>query len=380
MKIVVVGNGIASYTFASSILKLMDDCRIEVFSQEAFSPYYRARILSLLKEGAGVEELEIQPEITDRRYSLQAVHVDNIDPENKLVYTSDGKTHEYDVLVLANGAEANRLPLPGGRARGIFALRTYDDVYALRDWLREHRENPVVIGGGLLGLEAACEIARCINGRVTVMESYAWLLPRQLDRDSALYLQHRLEDMGVNVLCPVKTSNFLTHEGCVTAVKCDDGFTVPSDTVVESVGIRSDIFLALDAGLRCDRGVLVDEHLRTSHEDIYAIGDVAQTSSGVAGQLSAAMDMGRTLASVLSGGQTEYKAGAPSSMLKVSGLDVISLGNVFDRDAEAVVRQDETKREAWFVKDSVLTGAVFIGTRENYAKARSMLGKSFSLQ
>ena len=367
MKIVVVGNGIASYTFASSILKLMDDCRIEVFSQEAFSPYYRARILSLLKEGAGVEELEIKPEINDRRYSLQAVHVDNIDPENKLVYTSDGKTHEYDVLVLANGAEANRLPLPGGRARGIFALRTYDDVYALRDWLREHKKNPVVIGGGLLGLEAACEIARCISGRVTVMESY-------------LYLQQRLENMGVNVLCPVKTSNFLTHEGCVTAVKCDDGFTVPSDTVVESVGIRSDIFLALDAGLRCDRGVLVDEHLRTSHEDIYAIGDVAQTSSGVAGQLSAAMDMGRTLASVLSGGQTEYKAGAPSSMLKVSGLDVISLGNVFDRDAEAVVRQDETKREAWFVKDSVLTGAVFIGTRENYAKARSMLGKNFSLQ
>ena len=325
MKIVVVGNGIASYTFASSILKLMDDCRIEVFSQEAFSPYYRARILSLLKEGADVEELEIKPEINDRRYSLQAVHVDNIDPENKLVYTSDGKTHEYDVLVLANGAEANRLPLPGGRARGIFALRTCDDVYALRDWLREHKENPVVIGGGLLGLEAACEIARCISGRVTVMESYAWLLPRQLDRDSALYLQQRLENMGV-------------------------------------------------------RGVLVDEHLRTSHEDIYAIGDVAQTSSGVAGQLSAAMDMGRTLASVLSGGQTEYKAGAPSSMLKVSGLDVISLGNVFDRDAEAVVRQDETKREAWFVKDSVLTGAVFIGTRENYAKARSMLGKSFSLQ
>ncbi len=380
MKIIVVGNGIASYTFVTSILKLMEDCRIEVFSQEAFSPYYRARILSLLEDGASVEDLAIKPGINDRRYSLQAVHVDNIDPENKLVYTSDGKTHEYDVLVLANGAEANRLPLPGGRADGIFALRTYDDVYTLRAWLKNHKEKPVVIGGGLLGLEAACEIARCVNTSVTVMESFAWLLPRQLDRDSALYLQHRLENMGVNVLCPVKTSNFLTQNGCVSAVKCDDGFTVPADTVVESVGIRPDIFLALDAGLRCDRGVLVDEHLRTSHEDIYAIGDVAQSVSGIPGQLSAAMDMGRTLASVLSGGQAEYKAGTPSSMLKVSGLDVISLGNVFDRDAEAVVRQDETKREAWFVKDSVLTGAVFIGTRENYAKARSMLGKSFSLQ
>ena len=377
MKIIVIGNGIAGYTFASLMIKGLDYCRVEVFSDEELSPYYRTRILSLLDGGIQPSALEILPRIEDERYSLKNLHVDNIDCENKLVYTSDGKTHRYDVLVLANGAKANVLPLPGGRSRGIFALRTIDDVYALSSWLETHKDHVVVVGGGLLGLEAAASVASSAGCDVTVVESAGHLLPRQLDRDSAGYLQGRLAKMGVKVVCDVKTSNFLSDGDDVSGIKCDDGFLIPAHTVIESVGIRPNTFLAVDAGLEVERAVVVDDHLRTSADDVYAIGDVAQFGKVVAGQVSAAMDMARTLASILCGKDASYTPASPSSMLKIAGLDVISLGDVYGGD-ECIVNEGGTFREAYHLKAGVLVGCTLIGSREHFSSARGAIGKPFT--
>lgn len=377
MKIIVIGNGIAGYTFASLMIKGLDYCRLEVFSDESFSPYYRTRILSLLDRDVQPSTLEILPRIDDGRYSLKNLHVDTIDCENKLVYTSDGRMHQYDVLVLANGAKANMLPLPGGRSKGIFSIRTVDDVHALSSWLEGHGDHVVVLGGGLLGLEAACQVASWTRRDVTVVESAGHLLPRQLDEDSARYLQRRLSQMSVKVLCGVKTSNFLSRDEAVTGIKCDDGFLIPSDTVIESVGIRPNTFLAVDAGLKVERAVVVDDHLRTSVEDVYAIGDVAQFDGVVAGQVSAAMAMARTLASNLCGKDAAYTPAPAQSMLKVADLDVISLGDVYGGD-ECIVNEGDSFREAFHVTGGMLTGCTLIGSREHYAAVRGAIGKPFS--
>lgn len=381
MKIVIVGNGIASYNAALNILRTVDDCTIEVFSDESFSPYYRTRVLSLLSDTADEKDLAIKPEITDERYKLVRKHVNCIDPDNKLVYSDDGEAYEYDVLVLANGASALSLVLPGGKSKGIFTVRTVDDVYSLRAWLKDHCENTVVIGGGLLGIEAAYEI-HCHTGKtVTVIETFPYLLPRQLDRDSAVYLQKRLESMGLSILCGVRTSNFLyDHDECVSGVKCDDGFSIPASTIVESVGIRSNTFLAVDAGLKVSRGVVVDDYLMTSVEDIYAIGDVAETDGRVTGQVSAALDMAKVLASNIAGKKTTYRIASPSSMLKVAGLDVVSLGNVSTAGCDVIVREDDDTRCSYFIRDGLLSGAVLIGTRAQFVTVKANLNKELTAE
>lgn len=376
MKVIIVGNSIASYTLASALLKSADYIDIEVFSDEPEAPYYRTRILSLL-DGQSVAALAMKPALESPRYHLHNVHVDNIDVDTKTVYTSDGGTHDYDVLVLANGAKAFRLPLPGGHSDGIFAIRTCEDVAQLASWLDSHKGPVVVIGGGLLGLEAAAELARCTGSGVTVLESAGHLLPLQLDHDSAAFLSTRLKALGVNVMCKASTSNFLSKGDEVSAVKCDDGFTVAATTVVESVGIRPNSFLAVDAGLAVEKGVVVDDRLQTSAEDVYAIGDVAQFNGRVVGQAGAAMDMARTLAAILSGKDQKYVPSVASSMLKVAGIDVISIGEVNSPALECVSRTDGGIREAFFCRDGVLVGATLIGSRDHFAAARAALGRSF---
>ncbi len=379
MKIVIIGNGIAGYNAAAGILKAVDWCTVDVFSDESFSPYYRTRVLSLLSDDSVQEDLRIRPDIKDERYRLISKHINCIDTDSKLVYSDDGSSYEYDVLVLANGAKAVSLALPGGKAGGIFTIRTVDDVYALKSWLKDHGDDTVVIGGGLLGLEAAYEIHAHTGKRVTVIETFSYLLPRQLDRDSALYLQQRLEAMGLRILCGVRTSNFLyDSDDHVTGVKCDDGFLVNADTVVESVGIRSNTFLAVDAGLEVNRGVVVDEYLRTSLEDVYAIGDAAETEGRVTGQVSAALDMARVLAANIAGNKTPYRIASPSSMLKVAGLDVVSLGNVNAEESDVIVRENGNSRCAYFITDNRLSGAVLIGTKDQFVTLKANLNKELT--
>lgn len=379
MRIAIVGFGIAGHTFASSILKALDHVEVDAFSDEPSSPFYRTRVLSLLDGKTGIEDLEVKPRITDERFHLYNLHVDNIDSRTKTLYTSDRQMRSYDVIVLANGAKAASLPLPGSRSRGIFTIRTASDVEELSSWLDKHRQKPVaVIGGGLLGLEAASLVSSFTGEPVTVLESAQYILPRQLDRDSSLYLQKRLAENGIRVLCSASTSNFLSVQGEVSGIKCDDGFLVPASTVIESVGIRSNTFLAVDAGLETGRGVVVDEHLKTSCDDIYAIGDAAQTGGIVQGLASAAMDMARTLASILSGKDVSYRVATPSSMLKIAGLDVMTFGRLDERGCEVVTRESDAWREAFFIKDGTLAGASLIGDRKHASLLRSSIGKPWS--
>ena len=267
MKVIIVGNSIASSCLSENLLKSSDFIDIEVFSDEAECPFQRPRLLSLL-EGGDVSSLAMKGPAEGERFKVHRMHVDNIDVDTKTVYAGDGSAHDYDVLVLANGAKAARLPLPGGHSKGIFTLRTVDDVCALSSWLDSHKGPIVVVGGGLLGLEAAFALARHSGQEVTVMECADHLLPQQLDYGSAAFLAGRLAESGVKVMCSAVTSNFLSKGDEVSAIKCDDGFTVSATTVVESVGIMPNSFLAVDAGLKVERGIVVDGQLRTSAEDV----------------------------------------------------------------------------------------------------------------
>lgn len=377
MKVVIIGYGIAAHTLASALLKGDDSINISIFSAEAQAPLQRPRVLSLLG-GGDASSLRL-PSLSDTRLTIHNGTARCIDRAAKSVLCSDGSSVSYDILVLACGAKAASLALPGGKASGVFTVRSVDDVMALRHWLDgKGAAGPcAVIGGGLLGLEAAALTADYAGHPVTVVETAPWLLPRQLDEGSAGYLKQRLHGLGVNVVCGVKTSNFLSKDGDVSAIKCDDGFTIPASTIIESVGIRPDTFLAVDAGLEVKRGVVVDDRMRTSDEDIFAIGDVAEWHGQVPGTAAVAMEMARTLSRVILDGDASYKAPMPSSILKVAGLDVITTGDATARHEACHVVEGDGYREAWFTDVGILSASVLIGSRAHASLARSGLGKVF---
>ena len=377
MDVLIIGNGMAAYSATSEILK-NPDSDVTVVSEEKLSPYYRTRILELLNGGDEKSLLaDTSTFPSDRYHLLSSVSALSIDRKAKSVKLSDGSIKNYDVLVLANGSVANRLSLTGSDADNIMTLRSISDVLNLKEKLSEIKGPLAVIGGGLLGLEAAYAISKAANRAVTVLEGFPYLLPRQLDSASSVFLQKLLEEKGLVFATGVKIASFVKEKGRVKAIKCEDGSLVDASLVVESVGVTPSINLAAEAGLSTSRGVLVDEHCRTSDESIYAVGDVAEYNGKVPGLMSVALDMGRTAGSVIAGKDALYSVSAPSVMLKVAGLDVLSYGYVNGEGAEKFSRSNENSLECCFVKEGVLVGAIAIGTREHASLFRSSIGKDF---
>lgn len=376
MDILIIGAGMAAYTAASVLLKA-DDISVTIISGENYAPYYRTRILETL---AGAEASSLMADTSafpmDRYRLVAGVSALQIDRKAKSVGLSDGSSLEYDVLILAMGSHANLLSLENSDAEGIIAVRSLDDALSLKAMLSD-AAHPAVIGGGVLGLEAAYLMHKASGLPVTVLEGFSYLLPRQLDEDSSAFLKGLLEEKGLVFETGVKISGFEEDNGHVSGIRLEGGRTVNADLVAESVGVTPNISLAATAGLSVNRGILVDEYLRTNDRDIYAIGDVAEFEGKVPGLMSTALDMGRTVGAVITGKDEVYRPASPSVMLKVAGLDVFSFGYISAEGTEKFIRSDESSYECCFVKDGILTAAVSIGTREHVALFRGGIGKPF---
>lgn len=365
----------AAFTAASAALKAEDN-NVTVVSDEAFSPYYRIRILETLSsEPAVMADVSGLPE--DRYEQLDSVSAVSIDRSAHLVTLSDERVLHYDRLVIATGSSANTLRIEGSDASGILTLRTLADVEVLKSEL-DAGQGAAVIGGGLLGLEAAAVIARYTGHTVSVIEGAEYLLPRQLDRDSSRYLQKRLEAMKLSFVTGAKVSSFAVKNGQVSGIVLSDGRTVPCQVVVESIGVTPRAGLAAEAGLKVNRGIIINERCQTSDEDIYAIGDVAEFEGKVPGMMAVALDTGSVCGSILAGKDAAYKPAAPSVMLKVAALDVISFGSIQSEGAEVYVNENDSFRESVFVKDGIVTGACAVGTRAHFALFRSNIGRAFN--
>lgn len=376
MDIIIIGAGMAAYTAASVILK-SDDTAVTVISREKSAPYYRTRILETL---TGTDASSLMADTSafpaDRYTLITGVDAEQIDRKAKCVRLSNGSSLDYDVLVLATGSNANLLTLEGSDADGIIAVRTLEDALLLKAMLSSS-SFPAVIGGGVLGLEAAYLMHKASGRPVTVLEGFPYLLPRQLDEAAAAFLRKLLEEKGLVFETGVRIRGFEKNADKVSGIILEDGRIVKADAVVESVGVTPNISLAADAGLTVDRGVLVDEHLRTNDKDIYAIGDVAEYNGKVPGLMSTALEMGRIAGEVITGKDSVYSITSPSVMLKVAGLDVFSFGYISAEGAERFTRSDESSYESCFVKDGLLVAAISIGTREHVALFRGSIGKPF---
>jgi len=364
--VTVVGSGIAGVSAVEAIRSVTSSTEITLISKEDCLPYYRLNLTRFLGGEVTEDVLPIWQGQWYRDFNInfrKGCEVESIQLKNKELLLSDGDKIKYEKLIIAVGAHPFIPPFSGVSKQGVMTLRTYDDALNMLD-LIEPGSSCVCIGGGILGLETAGALVNQ-GVKVTVLESYEWLMPRQLNRRAGDLLTERVKKIGITLFQNVKTEKIL-GEDKVTGVQLHDGTTINADSVVITAGIRPNSHLARKAGLRVNNGVVVDDYLTTSQPDIFAAGDVTEHNGELYGTWSASQYQGK-IAGLNAAGVPTIFGGIPrSNTLKVLGIDMMSIGQFEPADGSYQVIEDELNGDYYrFVfHDGCMVGCVLLGNAE----------------
>jgi nitrite reductase (NADH) large subunit len=373
-RLVVIGNGMAGCRAVEEVLAL-DPNRfaITIIGAEPQVNYNRIMLSPLLAGDKTFEEIILNPRAwyDDNGIELIAgIGASSIDLDKKTVWLADGRWIDYDRLVLATGSLPFVPDVPGTQLDGVTVFRSADDVEAMLTRLKPNAR-AVVIGGGLLGLEAAAGLA----GRgfsTTVVHLMNVLMERQLDESASHLMVRALEARGINTILNARTVSFDGDEdGKVTAVRLADGQVIPADLVVVSAGIKPNIALAKDAGLKTWRGIKVNAHMQTNVPSVYAVGECVEFQNDVFGLVAPIWDQCRALASDLTrSGATLFAVSETGTKLKVTGCDVYSAGRFGGGPGtEDIVYRDGARGiyKRLVVEGDKLIGVVLFGAAEDGA-------------
>ena len=365
-KLVLIGNGMAGMRTLEELLKLAPDLYdITVFGAEPYGNYNRILLSPVLAGEKTVPDIMLNDLdwYAENGITLHTGQdVVKIDRVNHKVITEDGFAADYDRILLATGSLPILLPLPGADLPGVVSFRDIRDVDLMLE-AAEKGGRAVVIGGGLLGLEAANGLLK--QGMdVTVLHLMDTLMERQLDEVAAGMLRRSLEERGLTFLMPAQTEA-ITGTGRVEGVRLKDGREIDADLVVMAVGIRPNIALAQKAGLHCGRGIVVGDTLQTFDPRIYAVGECVEHRSMTYGLVAPLFEQARVCANHLAEiATTVYEGSVTSTKLKVTGIDLFSAGDFQGSpDTETIIFQDATKGtyKKLVLKDDRIEGAVLYG-------------------
>jgi nitrite reductase (NADH) large subunit len=329
--LVVVGNGMAGMRVLEELLKCAPRrYAITVFGTEPHGNYNRIQLSPLLAGEKTLADIMLHDVAWYAEHGVE-LHVGKpvvgIDRISRRVWNAAGISVRYDRLLLATGSNPVMLPLPGCDLPGVLSFRTIDDVNVMLRTVAEQHRRAVVIGGGLLGLEAAHGLHKR-GMAVSVVHLQPYLLERQLDEAAASLLQQHMRQLGITLALGAQTEALLGEQR-VTAVRLQDGRALPADLVVMAVGIRPQIGLAKDAGLSCERGIVVNDALQTSDPRIYAVGECVQHRGHCYGLVAPLWEQARVCAAQLAGRHEARFTGAiTATTLKVTGIDVFSAGAI----------------------------------------------------
>ncbi|MDE2454740.1 MAG: NAD(P)/FAD-dependent oxidoreductase, partial [Burkholderiales bacterium] len=335
MKLVLIGNGMAGVRTLEELLKIAPDLyEITVFGAEPHPNYNRILLSPVLAGEQTVEQIVLNPLAWYERHGIR-LHLGKkgarIDRARRRVVAEDGTEAEYDRLLIATGSNPILLPVPGKELQGVIAYRDIADTEAMIDAATKY-EHAVVIGGGLLGLEAANGLMRR-GMKVSVVHIAPWLMERQLDDTAGKLLQKSLEERGLKFLIGAQTQALLggggDDGGRVKAVRFADGSEVPADLVVMAAGIRPNQALAESSGLLCQRGIVVSDTMQTVTDPrIYAVGECAAHRGIAYGLVAPLFEQAKVCATHLAQfGIGRYQGSQTSTKLKVTGIDLFSAGD-----------------------------------------------------
>ena len=364
----IIGNGVAGTTAAETIRKQDPAGNITILSEEDIPFYYRIRLNDFIagevsedkliaKKKAWYQEQRIELRLNTRIARLEAAA--------KQLTTGSGEKLSFDRLLLATGSHSFLPPIEGITQQGVFALRHIKDARAILAQAG-NSEEVILIGGGLLGLEAGNALRR-LGKKVTVVEFFPRLLPRQLDSKGAKRLQKLMEKMGFAFRLSAMTKTITHSTGKVDGIVLEGGDTLPGQMVIVSAGVRPNLELAQSGGLACDKGVTVNDRLETSAKGIYAAGDVAEHRGVVSGIWPAAMQQGKVAGANMAGGEAVYQGATMSNILKVAGIDVAAAGNI---DAEGRYESQVVSSGSMYkklvIENNRLIGCVMVGDTKNF--------------
>jgi NAD(P)H-nitrite reductase large subunit len=367
MRIVIIGNGLAGTLAAKALREEDKQAEIEIYAAEKYLYYPRPNLIEFMAGGLPYDRLFAFPERwhNQQRIDLKlATPVERIHPESRHVEIRDGRRIAYDALLLADGANAFVPPLRGADKTGVFVLRTLDHALDILERLKNHPK-VVVIGGGLLGLETGRAL-RTRGAEVEIIEVFPNLLPRQLDPKGGEILKAEMEKRGIRFRLGASTDEILGDREA-RGIRLKDGAEIAADTVVIAAGVRPNLKLARDAGLKAERGVLVNEFLETDKAGIFAAGDGIQFNGAVYGIIPASFEQAKTAAGNMLGKKNPYAGTVPSNTLKVMGIHLTSVGLVHPAgggyEELRFERPDEGVYKKIVLKDGLAVGAIWMGTK-----------------
>jgi nitrite reductase (NADH) large subunit len=365
-KLVLVGNGMAGVRTLEELIQIAPDLYdITVFGAEPHGNYNRILLSPVLSGEKQIKDIMLND---DDWYASNGIRLHKgkkivkLDRRARKVIADDGTEESYDRLLLATGSNPFIIPVPGHNLPGVITFRDIADVSAMIAASKEYR-HAIVIGGGLLGLEAANGL-KTLGMQVTVVHLMQTLMERQLDDVAGGLLQKSLAERGIEFILGAQTEEIIGKKR-VQGIRFKDGRELTADLVVMAVGIRPNFELAKQAGLYCERGVVVNDTLQTFDPRVYSVGECVQHRGQTYGLVAPLFEQAKVCANHLAEvGFRRYEGSITSTKLKVTGIDVFSAGNFASgKDVEAIVLQDPTRGiyKKLVVKDNRIQGAVMIG-------------------
>jgi nitrite reductase (NADH) large subunit len=346
---IIIGNGVAGNAAAESIRKHDKDGKIIIFSKEKHPFYYVPALAEFLageKDSKGLIIHDID--------WYEKNHID-LHLETDIAEIAPAK------LLLATGGTSFIPPMKGAELDGVFTLRTWGDAEKIKEFAQRSRQ-AVLIGGGLLGLEAGNGLRKA-GLKIRVVEFFPRLLPRQMDVPGAAILQRQMEGMGFTFYLGAKTKEIWRDAGGLH-VELEGGENLGADMVLISAGVRPELSLAKSVGLEIDKGVKVDDQMKTDLDDIYAAGDLIEHRGRFYGIWPAAMEQGKIAGAAMAGQDVKYLGTVVSNTLKVVGIDLFSAGEIdVEGTLESMLIKDEAKNiyRKLVIKEEALVGAILLG-------------------
>lgn len=355
----IIGNGIAGLAAAEEIRKNDENGKILIVSKEEIPTYWRTRLSALIAKDFNKDDIYVKKDAWYQEKNIEEkldTEVEKLDLENNKAILANGEEIEYGKVLLATGARAFVPPIKNVESKGVFAIRSLDDLISFKEYAADKKE-VVIIGGGILGLEAAFSVKE-LGKEVSVIEAADYILNRQLDHELSKKLEKSLNEMGIKTYTGKATEEILANDGKVTGIKLSNGEEIKADVIMVQAGVRSIIDLTKNSNLEVDRGIIVNDNLQSKKENVYAAGDCAQIGNFTIGLWTASQEMGKIVGRNMTGAKETYEKPKPFSTLMIGNIKVFSAGMTSGEGIEEMKAEKDDNIYKLFKKDGKFVGGI----------------------
>lgn len=370
MRYLIIGNGVSGITSAELIRERDIESEITVITEEKYPYYARPQLIEFLAGNIKKEEIFFY---TDEWYKSKKINVIleervlRVDIAKKEVETDKGK-YNYDKLLVASGAKPQIPSLENVNVEGVFTLRNLDDALNILSYI-EGKETVILLGCGLLGLETGRALYQ--RGlKIIGLEFFPRLLPRQLDDEGSKVLQNIIQSkFGFSFYLGVKAKKVLKNNEKFVGIELEDGRIIHGDLLIISAGIIPNVEFAKNSGINVNKGIVVNNYMETNVEGIFAVGDCVEHQGRIYGIIPACLDQAKVAVENIMGRKVEYKGTIPLNSLKVTGVDLTSIGEI-NPEGEGYEVKVYKDKEGFYrklvFKDDKLVGAILLGDKRKY--------------